>query len=369
MKIINLNEHRFIDNRKPLIGEWLGEDFPDLANRAFIICENQNTRSENDQLLEFHFRNLVSMGLSDNDMIVIDRSSELGYFDKSRAEMLVRLCNEAGCNLNRIVYASQNKLIKDQILKEFKGGDRPNYLFFHHFAVGIASIYSHAKLGDFDYDNNNGRIPFICLNNKLRPHRVALMSMMIESGLQSEMILTNAEISSLYDYDNIKERVIQEYPVISEAAIENIKSNQQNMQPLGSELLYGWPHEVSKSIISIVTESETSSFCHRVTEKSLKPIAYHRPFIVFGSKKSLNIIKSWGFSTFNSIYDEGYDEFESPQERLIAIRDLVISLIPRIEEVSQNCKEICSKNQTHLVTNFLNVLRAQFRGGVHNLDL
>ena len=61
----------------------------------------------------------------------------------------------------------------------------------------------------------------------------------------------------------------------------------------------------------------------QLTEKSLRPIAVGQPFILAGTQGSLEYLRSYGFKTFNSVWDESYDLIEDPAERLIQIAELM----------------------------------------------
>ena len=53
-----------------------------------------------------------------------------------------------------------------------------------------------------------------------------------------------------------------------------------------------------------------------ITEKIFKPIRTATPFTVLGQKKSLDLLKSYGFKTFSTVIDESYDDIEVNYERL-----------------------------------------------------
>ena len=57
----------------------------------------------------------------------------------------------------------------------------------------------------------------------------------------------------------------------------------------------------------------------QLTEKSLRPIACGRPFILAATAGSLQYIKSYGFQTFAPYIDESYDTIQDPLLRLAAI--------------------------------------------------
>jgi len=56
-----------------------------------------------------------------------------------------------------------------------------------------------------------------------------------------------------------------------------------------------------------------------LTEKSLRPIACGKPFVMVATPGSLDYLRSYGFLTFGSVIDESYDQVTDPGERLAAI--------------------------------------------------
>ena len=75
--------------------------------------------------------------------------------------------------------------------------------------------------------------------------------------------------------------------------------------------------------IEVILETLFDDDRLHLTEKSLRPIACGQPFILAGTYGSLKYLRSYGFKTFNDIWNEQYDNIEDPQERLVAIADLM----------------------------------------------
>lgn len=66
-----------------------------------------------------------------------------------------------------------------------------------------------------------------------------------------------------------------------------------------------------------------------ITEKTTKPLAYRHPFVVYGNRGTLRTLRSWGFETFNHLWDESYDEIQDYQQRLYTVVDLLNTIEPR----------------------------------------
>jgi hypothetical protein len=56
-----------------------------------------------------------------------------------------------------------------------------------------------------------------------------------------------------------------------------------------------------------------------LTEKTLRPIACGKPFILASTVGSLQYLKNYGFETFDGLIDESYDLIGNSKDRLHAI--------------------------------------------------
>lgn len=84
------------------------------------------------------------------------------------------------------------------------------------------------------------------------------------------------------------------------------------------------------------------------TEKMYKPIACHRPFIVFSTPWFLKEFKNLGYKTFHPYIDESYDDIQDDVERLNAIAKEVERLCNLTDadfiNLMENCKKITEHN-------------------------
>jgi len=71
--------------------------------------------------------------------------------------------------------------------------------------------------------------------------------------------------------------------------------------------------------IEVVLETLFDDQRHHLTEKTLRPIACGRPFVLASTAGSLQYLKQYGFETFHGLIDESYDTILDPHERLSAI--------------------------------------------------
>jgi hypothetical protein len=86
-----------------------------------------------------------------------------------------------------------------------------------------------------------------------------------------------------------------------------------------------------------------------LTEKSLRPIACGRPFMLAGTPGSLEYLRSYGFETFGNLIDESYDQIANSVERLQCITAEMsrISKLPQKQKLQlwQSLYEIADRNK------------------------
>jgi hypothetical protein len=101
--------------------------------------------------------------------------------------------------------------------------------------------------------------------------------------------------------------------------------------------------------IEVVLETLFDDDRWHLTEKSLRPIACGKPFILAATTSSLKYLQQYGFETFNGLIDESYDSIVDPSERLHAIVQEMkrISLLPvsQKENLCQQLNSIATRNK------------------------
>ena len=103
--------------------------------------------------------------------------------------------------------------------------------------------------------------------------------------------------------------------------------------------------------IEVVLETLFDDSRLHLTEKSLRPIALAQPFILAATHGSLEYLRSYGFQTFNSVWDESYDQQKDPVKRLTAIVKLMYNISQwghdtRIQKLAQ-AQAIADYNKQH----------------------
>jgi hypothetical protein len=94
--------------------------------------------------------------------------------------------------------------------------------------------------------------------------------------------------------------------------------------------------DYANSAIEVVLETLFDDYRHHLTEKTLRPIACGRPFILVATQGSLQYLRQYGFETFDGLIDETYDTVINPILRLKAI----VQEIKRISQLSHDEKQL-----------------------------
>jgi hypothetical protein len=108
--------------------------------------------------------------------------------------------------------------------------------------------------------------------------------------------------------------------------------------------------QAAESLLYLVTETVATGRRHHLTEKTFKPIALGMPFVIVGTRGSLEYLRSYGFRTFDGIWDESYD-LEPDSVRIQRIASLLRSLDELGPEAKQDlfdqCQEVVEHNWNH----------------------
>jgi len=75
----------------------------------------------------------------------------------------------------------------------------------------------------------------------------------------------------------------------------------------------------------IVNETVFEESKKHLTEKIFKPIAAGKPFMLTGGVDNLEYLKSYGFKTFDCIWNENYDKIDDPKTRIEFIFNEIFS--------------------------------------------
>jgi hypothetical protein len=97
----------------------------------------------------------------------------------------------------------------------------------------------------------------------------------------------------------------------------------------------------SKIGVDVVTETVFDYPYPFITEKTYRPIASLRPFIIVGAYGTLKFLRDLNFKTFSSIIDESYDDLQDPEKRFIAVCRSIDQFVSRpLQRVKNDIQKV-----------------------------
>lgn len=127
-----------------------------------------------------------------------------------------------------------------------------------------------------------------------------------------------------------------------------------------------------ESLAYVVTETVYNGRRHHLTEKTFKPICLGMPFVLVSTANSLEYLRSYGFKTFDGIWDESYDKEKDDAKRLVQIADLLehldsLSVIDK-QHVFDQALPIMQHNYNHFYNGeFESILWRELMGTLNSL--
>ena len=114
---------------------------------------------------------------------------------------------------------------------------------------------------------------------------------------------------------------------------------EQHLQPTSADATASADY-VSKdyagTAIEVVLETLFDDTRWHLTEKTLRPIACGKPFILAATPGSLQYLRDYGFETFAELIDESYDTITDSKHRL----DAIVAEMKRITVLDTNAKQV-----------------------------
>jgi len=104
--------------------------------------------------------------------------------------------------------------------------------------------------------------------------------------------------------------------------------------------------------LNIAAETRMTTNMPYMSEKTLKPIQSHRPFIMLAPQHSLRLAKEYGFKTFSRWWDEEYDEIGDHTQRFQAayrsIEKILKSDMKTLRRLYEEMKPVLEHNYKQL---------------------
>lgn len=177
---------------------------------------------------------------------------------------------------------------------------------FPHFLLGTP-FYMNQYIGELNR-NQNPTKDFLCLNRRVSIHKYKMLKRLWEKGLLDKTNWT--WVDTIMDVNDID----SEFQ--SSVRLDFTKSIQLDGDVMyGKELQYADeylytinPKWYFDSKVNIINETHaTNPKLIHITEKTWKAVYLGVPFVVYGTMGHLDRLNLFGFKTFDSVIDEGYN--------------------------------------------------------------
>ena len=209
-----------------------------------------------------------------------------------------------------------------------------------------------------------------------RSHRLELLYYIFKRGLTDNYISCPQICpGELQQIELQLEPLTQLYPDIQAVfAAQNLPLNMPGEidHPMHSCWLSLF-REAESSLLYLVSETIATGRRHQLTEKTFKPICLRMPFILHSTQGSLEYLRSYGFQTFDSLWDESYDSISNDQDRILAIADLLTYLdsltVKQQQELYTKSRSIIEHNYEHFYSgNFKRILWQELTDMLGTID-
>ena len=187
-----------------------------------------------------------------------------------------------------------------------------------------------------------------------RDHRVLFLYNVFKEKLDHNWISAprtcsyeNVDISQIANkYNNIYSDITQ---VFESAELPKLFPGEETQHMTSC-----WLTNFAESADSLVyVPTETVYFGNRlhITEKTFKAIALEMPFVLMAPNGSLEYMRSYGFKTFDGIFDESYDQQTDDIKRVEQVvrllKDLDNLSVKERQQIHRACLPIVEHNYNH----------------------
>jgi hypothetical protein len=314
-----------------------------------------------------------------------DQDSAIFFFDQEPVQLNIHLPTFHSFELRNIGKQKQNKFLVtseidsdnvDYICKAY--GLRPFYYFFHGWAA--LDWFRGYDRTFFITPPEQRRIKktFVSPNRIIggeRSHRVLALYKMQKFGLMHNHI-SAPKICPVENIDikDIARRYRHHWQDI-ESVVSSMDLPRLFPEEDTQRMSSCWLDQFDLSAESMIYHvSETVFFGRRqhLTEKTFKPIAMGMPFVLSAPMGSLQYLKQYGFKTFDTVWDESYDNVNNGMKRIGCLIELLKQLDDQTEQqkndMFKKCLPIIEHNWNHFYNGgFEKILWTELTTMLHNL--
>ena len=220
------------------------------------------------------------------------------------------------------------------------------------------------------------KFKFLCLNRVPKAHRIAFLARLYKNksiyNTDWSLLFSPYEFTTLFGEESdengknifsiehfsayFSRNELQDH--FSELKYFFYTKKKSNYEPYSKNLFnfFGdtksthFKETYKNSFVSLITETSFENNEEHISEKSLKPFVNLHLGVFLSPYKHLDRIRSFGFQTFNSLWDEEYDTIYEPMKRMAMVSELVSKLDTiNLSEQYKKAEEIIKHNQSHFL--------------------
>jgi len=262
-----------------------------------------------------HIRNIEILACKiaqhKDEKIVLDLGPEGWDIVENGIEQKVKnICNELNIPYTQIEFSSSDRLCKSTVFKHQLNKDYN--IFLNCFDIQSIELPSANKYGLFNGRATNERLYSFWKHKNWQYSDRGKASMHLDINTVTEW---DSDFTSFICEHNERWQSLVSILPYSDTG-EKINPANANFEVMtGSKV---WDEIYNDISIEIVCETNTTADTFFVTEKTSRPIAYGRLFMVIGSPEFEQNLKQMGFDIFDDIIDKSYDT-ESSYIRVDAV--------------------------------------------------
>lgn len=235
--------------------------------------------------------------------------------------------------------------------------DFPLYNYNYSF-----NIYLYLKQFDIKVNSKHTN-KFLWLNRRPRDHRIYALYKMHQQNILEDCVWSfnvydeNNAFDDSFVHERIQHLTGEQTNIQLPQPIDDIWTK-ENDAHLYSMLTMQRTHQMYGSVwLDVISEYNYSDHRPFIDEKIAKSIVLKKPFVVFADRHFLRQLKSQGFKTFDSFWNESYDDLIGYQSRI----DSAVNTLKYIQHnidtsgYSEEMQEILEYNHWH----YFNTYREQ----------
>ena len=250
------------------------------------------------------------------------------------------------------------------------------------FENNYTLLQSTEQATETDIDIGSIKYPYICLQGSRRYHRLLFSCGLKDRGLLDKGLVSWHKSILFYPHNNKPENPNDTAPshlhFISVTPFSRVNDKwhlDQKSLDLYNQHYHAFDSDfkhaeidnepnvdnfnvqaIKKCFLYVSAETVFDYPYPYLTEKTFKVILYKRPFVILGAKNSLRQLHKLGFKTFDSIWDESYDQIDDPNQRLLKVLEIVEDICSySLDDLQSMCyaiKDTLDYNLAHYIENY-----------------